>query len=94
MKYTHNDSILAMKVIQREEITVTYRLFENEYDCRISYSALVTLDSKNGDKDDYFIPLLADDPVCATVIFERLHKNTVLPIEVEEIYSDGFSDFL
>ncbi len=94
MKYTHNDSILAMKAIQREEITVTYRLFKSEYDCSTSYSALISLQNKNGDKDDYFIPVLADNPTCATAIFERLHENTVLPIEIEEIYSDGFSDFL
>lgn len=94
MQYTHNDSILIMKKIYLDEITVTYRLFESECDYCANYSALVSLQDKNGAEDDYFIPNFASSSLGATVLFEKLCKNAVLPCEVEEIYSDGFAEIL
>ena len=94
MQYTHNASILIMKKIYRDEFTVTYRLFESEYGYCVSYAALISLDGKKGTEQDYFIPNFAADSLSATVLLEKLYKNSVLPCEVEEIYSDGFAEIL
>lgn len=94
MQYTHNDSIIIMKKINLDEFTVTYRLFENEYGYCTSYSVLISLMGKNSDEQDYFIPNFAKDGLSASVLFERLCENVVLPCEVEEIYSDGFAEIL
>lgn len=94
MKYTHNKSILMMKKISFDGFSVTYRLLEAESDHINLYSALISLRLKNGDEEDYYIPGFAADRMCAAVLFDKLCKNTVLPCEVEAIYSDGFADFL
>ena len=94
MQYTHNDSILLMKKIHKDEFTVTYRLFESECGYCAVYSALISLDGKNGTEQDYFIPNFAGNSLSASVLFEKLCKNAVLPCEVEEIYSDGFAEIL
>lgn len=90
MKYIHNESIVMMRQISYESLTVTYRLFEAEE----SYSALVSLGSSDGTVEDYFIPNLAESRAVAEELFERLWKHTVLPCEVETVYSDGFSEII
>lgn len=94
MKYSHNDSILMTRKIYTGEFTVTYRLFENECGGFASYCVLISLAHKNGEEQDYFIPNFACNSLSAAVLFEKLCKNTVLPCEVEEIYSDGFAEIL
>lgn len=94
MQYIHNESILEMKRIFKEHLTVTYRLFEISDDYRASYCALVSLHSEGGSDEDYFIPNLAGNRMGALVLFDKLWKNAVLPCEVEEIYSDGFAEIL
>jgi len=90
MKYIHNESVVTMKRISYEKLTVTYRLFEIEE----SYSALVSLKSDDGTEEDYFIPNLATSRATAEELFKRLWKHTVLPCEVETVYSDGFSEII
>ncbi|MBQ8448635.1 MAG: hypothetical protein IJX27_06875 [Clostridia bacterium] len=94
MPYIHNDSILVMKRVFKESLTVTYRLFESTLDYRTSYSVLVSMQSEDGTEEDYFISDLTNNRMGALVLFDKLYKNTVLPAEVEEIYSDGFSEIL
>ena len=94
MQYIHNESILAMERITKGELLITYRLFETSGDYRASYSALVSLQSRCGNEEDYFIPDLAGNRMGALVLFDKLCKNAVLPCEVEEIYSDGFAEIL
>ena len=93
MKYTHNESIIMMKKVCFGSFDVAYRLFESERDCGACYSVLISLDSKESE-EDYFIPDIAAERACAAAIFEKLFKNTVLPCEVEELYSDDFTENL
>ena len=60
----------------------------------LSYSVLVSMQSEDGTEEDYFISDLTNNRMGALVLFDKLYKNTVLPAEVEEIYSDGFSEIL
>jgi len=92
MQYIHNESILIMKKVSKENLIITYRLFESSCDYRTSYSALISLQSESGEEEDYFISDFANNRMGAMVLFDKLYKNTVLPCEVEEIYSDGFSE--
>ncbi len=94
MKYFHNESIIMMKRISYEQLTVTYRLFESAAESAASYSALISLISADGTEEDYFIPDLAASRIEAAALFESLWKHTVLPCEVEAVYSDGFSEIL
>lgn len=94
MKYFHNESIIMMKRISYEQLTVTYRLFESTAESTASYSALISLGSADGTEEDYFIPDLAQNRGVAAALFESLWKHTVLPCEVEAVYSDGFSEIL
>ena len=94
MQYIHNESILIMKNISKEGLAITYRLFENVKESQTSYSVLVSLCCENGCEEDYYIPELSESRMAAHVLFEKLCENAVLPCEVEEIYSDGFSEIL
>ena len=94
MKYIHNESILMMKKILREDIEIKYRLFESSGDYCTSYSALISVRGEGGSEEDYFIPDFANNRMGAMVLFNKLYQNTVLPCEVEEIYSDGFAEIL
>ena len=94
MQYIHNESILIMKKVSKENLMVTYRLFEGSCAYRTSYSMLISLHCDDGGEEDYFIPDFANNRMGALVLFDKLYKNTVLPCEVEEIYSDGFSEIL
>jgi hypothetical protein len=94
MKYTHNESIIMMRQAFTEQLTITYRLFESMPSEQESFSALVTLDSASGAKEDYFIPDIARERSVAISLFERLWQSSVLPCEVESIYSDGFPEIL
>ena len=93
MKYTHNESIIMTKKVCFEGFAVTYRLFEGECGCRTCYSALISLSSSERE-EDYFIPNLAESRAISAALFAKLCENTVLPCEVEAIYSDGFTENL
>ncbi|MBQ9746142.1 MAG: hypothetical protein IJW21_04910 [Clostridia bacterium] len=94
MQYTHNEAILETRKISKEDVTVHYRLFESSSDYRASYSVLISMTCESGEEEDYYIPDLAGNRMGALVLFDKLCRNAVLPCEVEEIYSDGFSEIL
>ena len=94
MNYTHNDSIVLAKEISAQDIELTYRLLENGADGTCGYSALISMRKAYGEKEEFFIPDFAGNQETALALFEKLWKNTVLPCEVEAIYSDGFEEIL
>ena len=94
MHYTHNESIISMKKVSKENVTVSYRLFENGTDYLSRYSVLISMVCEDGGEDDFFISDFANSRISAFVLFDKLYKNIVLPCEVEEIYSDGFAEIL
>ena len=94
MQYIHNDSIILMKRVSKENITVTYRLFENGTEYLSRYSVLISMRCEDGNEEDFFISDFANSRISAFVLFDKLYKNIVLPCEVEEIYSDGFAEIL
>ena len=91
MQYTHNEAVLLMKEVRREELCIIYRLFENDF-CA-NYSVLLSLNGKSG-TEDYYIPNFAGSRDFAEALFEKLYKNAVLPCEINEIFSDGFAEIL
>ncbi len=94
MQYTHNDMVILMKKVSKENISVTYRLFENGTDYLSRYSVLISMNCDDGNEEDFFISDFANNRIGAFVLFDKLYKNIVLPCEVEEIYSDGFAEIL
>jgi hypothetical protein len=94
MQYIHNDSILATREISTDNFRVRYMLFESSQNDAYTYSAMISLFEGGNTKEDYYIPNLAQEAPPALVLFEKLYRNTVLPCEVEAIYSDGFADYL
>ena len=94
MNYTYNDSIVLVKEISVQDIELTYRLLESGADGARGYSALISMRKACGEKEEFFIPDFAGNQATARMLFEKLFKNTVLPCEVEAIYSDGFEEIL
>ena len=75
MPYIHNDSILVMKRVFKESLTVTYRLFESTLDYRTSYSVLVSMQSEDGTEEDYFISDLTNNRMGALVLFDKTKRT-------------------
>lgn len=87
-----NDSVITKQTLFLDDITVTYRLFENNAGGMFFYSALLTME-ENGEQKDFYIPSLSTSKPTALDIFRIMHKNSVLPSELEALFSEGTFDF-
>lgn len=88
MTHFHNNSIIGKQTVQKEKLSLTYRLFENGMDGVHVYSALITMRNEVQEQD-FYIPDLASEKDTALHIFRAMHKNFVLPEETETLFSEG-----
>ena len=94
MQRIKNNFILDTKTINEDGITVTYRLFENSDSFTPRYSALISAQKSNGETEDFFIDEFSFNKRHAIALFNKLYENTVLPCEIEILYSDGFDSII
>ncbi len=92
MKDPCNNSVITKRTLSIDDITVTYRLFENNAGGMFFYSALLTSE-ENGSQKDFYISSLSSDRMTAIDILHIMHKNSVLPSEIEALFSEGTFDF-
>lgn len=86
-----NNSMITKRTLSSNDITITYRLFENNAGGLLFYSALLTME-KDGVQEDRYIPELSSDKISALNIFHIMHKNFVLPSEIDALFSEGMFD--
>ncbi|MGN1095469.1 MAG: DUF6514 family protein, partial [Eubacteriales bacterium] len=47
----------------------------------------------SGDEEsDYYIPDISDSKTKASELLSLMHRNAVLPSEIEELFSDGITE--
>ena len=84
----NNESIIEKKAVRSDNITITYRLLENNCAENNSYSVLITM-AENAIETDLYIPDIATSKNTATGIFKKMYQNLVLPSEIPFLFSDG-----
>ncbi len=90
MNHFYNDTIIEKKNLALKNMTLTYRLLENNVDKTV-YSLLITMSEKNAETDLY-IPDISISKETALRIFRMVSKGLVLPSETPFLFSDGAFD--
>ena len=88
MNHFYNDSIIEKKQRSLNDMTLTYRLFENSSGGDPIYSMLITMAEKSSETD-FYIPDISVCKETALHIFQRIQKLLVLPSETPFLFSDG-----
>ncbi|MBE6654612.1 MAG: hypothetical protein E7608_04060 [Ruminococcaceae bacterium] len=91
MNYFYNDAIIEKKMLSLENMTLTYRLFENSSGGYPVYSLLITMSEKSAETDLY-IPDISISKDTALRIFRTVSEKLVLPSETPYLFSDGAFD--